>query len=473
MFLDGAWQRPDSNELITVCSPATEEEVGFAPRCSLTDVDRAVDSASRAFGARDGWSRWEPERRADVLDRLADVLGRRAGRIARLISSENGMPVSLSAPVEGAGPPRLLRYYAELIRKTEPEECRPALTGSGSTIVRREPAGVVAAVVPWNYPATLTMFKLAPALAAGCTVVLKPAPETVLDACVLAEAVAEAGLPDGVVNVVPGDGHVGAHLVAHPGVDKVSFTGSTTTGRAIARVCGGLLRPVTLELGGRSAAIVLDDADLATAIPGVIGTALVNTGQTCFANTRILAPRGRYAEVLEAVTAATRDLVLGEPLDRATQIGPLVSRRQRDRVESFIESGLATGARLTTGGRRPAGLGRGWYLEPAVFGDVVPGSALAREEIFGPVLTVQPYADVSEAVALADDSDYGLAGTVWTADQQRGLDVARRVHTGTFGVNGYSLDHGAPFGGVKSSGLGRELGPEGLDAYLRLKSIYR
>jgi acyl-CoA reductase-like NAD-dependent aldehyde dehydrogenase len=367
----------------------------------------------------------------------------------------------------------MLRYYAALARTMTAEERRPAVgVPRGDTLVRQEPVGVVAAIVPWNAPTLLTSFKLAPALAAGCTLVLKPAPETALDPFLLAEAVLDVGLPAGVVNIVPGDARVGEYLVAHPGVDKVAFTGSTQAGRHVGEVCGRLLRPVTLELGGKSAAIVLDDADLAATAQALVGACLLNNGQWCNLSTRILAPRSRYGEVLDLVTDVASSLVVGNPLDPGVHVGPLVSARHRDRVESYIEAGRSAGAKLTTGGGRPTGLDTGWFIDPTVFGEVSNDTRIAREEIFGPVLVVIPYTDVDEAVAIANDSDYGLAGTVFTADLRRALDVARRVRTGTFGINQYQPDLGSPFGGVKASGIGRETGPEGLMPYLQPKSVY-
>ncbi|GAA3164746.1 hypothetical protein GCM10020255_049630 [Rhodococcus baikonurensis] len=314
--------------------------------------------------------------------------------------------------------------------------------------------------------------KIAPALASGCTVVLKPSPETVLDAFVLAEAAMEADLPAGVLNIVTGGPDIGKYLVAHPGVHKVAFTGSTPAGRHIGATCGQLLRPVSLELGGKSAAVILDDADLDATMAGLATASLINTGQTCYASTRILAPEGRYEEVLDAVTAMVESLPVGDSLDPTTFIGPLVSAGQRERVESFIATGTAEGARITTGGSRPRTLERGWFLEPTVFGNVSANHTIATEEIFGPVLSVIPYTDEVQAIAIANDSEYGLGGTVWTADFDRGLEIARSVDTGSFGINGYTLDFGAPFGGTKASGIGRELGPEGLAAYFQTKSIF-
>ncbi|MGV9339994.1 aldehyde dehydrogenase [Streptomyces sp. NPDC003688] len=472
LYIDGDRQQPLSTDTYTVVSPSTEEEIGRVPVAGAKDVDLAVAAARRALDTPGAaWAVSTPAERAAAMERFAAAIEARADELGRLVSRQNGMPIAMSPLVNAYSPAAILRYYAGLARTLEWEERRPSFTGT-TTLVRREPVGVVAAIVPWNYPQALAMMKIAPALAAGCTVVLKPALETSLDAYVLAEAATEAGLPPGVLNIVPGGLEAGEALVSHPGVDKVAFTGSTPAGRAIAEVCGRLLRPVTLELGGKSAAIVLDDADLEALIPGLAGASFANNGQTCYLSTRILAPAGRYDEVLEAVSALASNLPVGDPLDPATAVGPLVSARQRERVEGYIASARSDGARLTAGGGRPAHTERGWYVEPTVFGDVRPEMAIGREEIFGPVLTVTPYASDDEAVALANDSEFGLGGTVWTADQERGTAIARRVRTGTIGVNCYGLDFHSPFGGRGASGLGRELGPEGLSAYLEWKSVY-
>jgi len=303
--------------------------------------------------------------------------------------------------------------------------------------------------------------------------VLKAAPETALDAMIFGEAAQEAQLPPGVLNIVAGGAGAGAHLVSHPGVDKVAFTGSTSAGRLIAEACGRLMRPVTLELGGKSAAIILDDADLDATIKGLRSASFVNNGQTCHLSSRILAPRSRYQEIVDAVAALADGLNVGDPLDKSTHIGPLVSARQRERVLNYVEIGKSEGARLVAGGSVPADLPRGWYVSPTVFADVDNAARIAQEEIFGPVLTVTAYDSDSEAIEIANDSEFGLAGTVWSSDTTRATDIARKVHTGTIGINDYQLDMAAPFGGVKASGLGRELGPEGLAAYQYLKSIYR
>ncbi|WP_036726141.1 aldehyde dehydrogenase [Patulibacter minatonensis] len=471
LFLGGAWEAPAGESTIEVVSPSTEQYAGYVPEASETDADRAVAAARRAFDDPSGWATWTPDARGEALERLAVALEARGPEMARRVSLQNGMPISISTALEAGFPPMLLRYYAQHARTTPAAEVRPGLLG-GHTLVTREPVGVVAAIVPWNFPQALTILKLAPLLAAGCTVVIKPAPETVFDAFLLAEAVAEADLPAGVVSVVPGGRELGAHLVSHPGVDKVAFTGSTAAGRAIGRTCGELLRPVTLELGGKSAAIVLDDADLASNLEALFGVTLMNNGQTCWLNSRILAPKSRYDDVLEVLSGLAGGVTIGDALDPATQIGPMTSARQRERVEGYIATGRAEGARVATGGGRPAGLDKGFFVEPTVFADVDNTATIAREEIFGPVLSVIPYADVDEAVAIANDSEYGLGGTVWTSDARRGVDVARRVRSGTIGINAYANDPTAPFGGIKSSGIGSELGPEGFAAYQQVKSIY-
>ncbi|MCU1639981.1 MAG: aldA 3 [Nocardia sp.] len=471
LFIGGRWQQPATTCRIEVISASTEEPLGGVPEASAADVDAAVAAARHAFIDPTGWASWSADRRAAALERLAAAVEKRGEQFAQLVSSQNGMPISIGRATETVWGPMLLRYYAGLARQTPAEETRVALLG-GNTVVRREPFGVVAVIVPWNFPQALTFFKLAPALAAGCTVVVKPAPETVLDAYLLAEAVIEADLPPGVVNIVPGGAETGTALVRHPDIDKVAFTGSTATGRTIAEECARLLRPVTLELGGKSAAIVLDDADLPALLEEFFAATLLNNGQTCYLGTRILAPRNRYRTVVDTLTGFAAALTVGDPLDETTQIGPLVSRRQRDRVEGYIAKGRAEGARLTTGGGRPADLDRGWYVEPTIFADVDNSATIAREEIFGPVLSIIGYDDLDQAVAIANDSDYGLGGTVWTADPERGMEVARRIETGSIGINCYTLDPCSPFGGVKASGMGRELGPEGLAAFQQLKSIY-
>ena len=466
LFVDGEFRLADNSE--PVLEAATGEPLGDGASATEADIDAAVAAARAALPQ---WRSTSPDHRANVLRAFAAALHQRAESTTELVTRENGMPMRLSRGANGLFPAALLGYYAKLITETPVEEIRPSKTGH--TIVRREPVGVVAATVPWNYPQALAAFKLAPALAAGCTVVLKASPETALDALVFAEAAAEAGIPAGVLNVVPGGAAAGEHLVSHTGVDKVSFTGSTAVGRIIGEVCGRLLRPVTLELGGKSAAIILDDADLDATMKGLKSVSLINNGQTCFLGSRILAPRSRYGEVVDALADLVNGLIVGNPLDLATDIGPVVSSRQRERVLGYIADGKRSGARLVAGGDVPSGQPRGWFVEPTVFADVDNSARIAQEEIFGPVLAVIPYDSDEQAVALANDSEFGLAGTVWSTDTDRATEVAREIHTGTVGVNDYQLDMGAPFGGVKASGIGRELGPEGLDEFFTLKSIYR
>jgi betaine-aldehyde dehydrogenase len=380
-----------------------------------------------------------------------------------------GSPITFSRLGQVMAPGMVLDYFTRLTREYPFEEVRPGMLGPA--LVRREAVGVVGAIVPWNAPLFTIMLKLAPALASGSTVVLKPAPEAPINAMMLAEAIEEVGIPKGVVNILPAGREVGEHLVAHDGVDKISFTGSTAAGKRIAGLCGERLRRVTLELGGKSAAIVLDDANLAETVGGLIPAAMMNSGQACVAQTRVLVSKRRHDEVVDALVKAVGEQKVGDPMEADTFCGPLVASRQRDRVEGYIRSGREEGARVAVGGGRPAWAKRGWYVEPTVFVGVNNSMRIAREEIFGPVISVIPYDTPEEAVRIANDSDYGLSGTVWTADVERGLDVARRVRTGTYTVNGFAMEFSAPFGGYKCSGLGRELGPEGLAAYLEPKTI--
>jgi aldehyde dehydrogenase (NAD+) len=466
LFIGGEFREADKVE--PVIEAATGDPLGDGSAATESEIDDAVAAARSAL---DGWRSTPAAERADMLNRLADALAARAADTNRLCTRENGMPIRLSRGANGAFPATLLRYYADMIANAEDEEIRPSMIGH--TIVRREPVGVVGAITPWNYPQALAAMKIAPGLAAGATMVLKAAPETALDALIYGEAAAEAGLPRGVLNIVAGGPAAGAYLVSHPGVDKVAFTGSTAAGRLIGEMCGRLMRPVTLELGGKSAAIVLDDADLDATIRGLKSASFVNNGQTCYLNSRILAPRSRYDEVVDAVAALAEGLTVGDPLDKATDIGPLVSSRQRDRVLNYIDMGKSEGAKLVAGGSVPADQPRGWFVAPTVFANVDNRARISQEEIFGPVLTVIPYENDRDAVDIANDTEFGLGGSVWSTDVERATQIARSVRTGTIGINDYQMDIAAPFGGVKASGIGRELGPEGLAAYQTLKSIYR
>ncbi|MBA0126973.1 aldehyde dehydrogenase [Haloechinothrix sp. YIM 98757] len=470
LYVGGRWERPASDSRIDVVSPHTEQLVGGAPEATQADVDSAVAAARNAFDRGD-WPRLAPAERQRVVERLAKAYEARLGEMAELITTEMGSPIWFSHLGQTQATAMSLRSLLAAAERFGWEERRSGAFGE-EVVVRREPVGVVGVIIPWNAPQFVLMAKLVPALLAGCTVVVKPAPETPLDSLFLAEILDAAGLPEGVVSVLPAGREVGEYLVTHSGVDKVAFTGSTAAGRRIASLCGTDLKRVTLELGGKSAAVILDDADLPGTVEGLKMASLINSGQACVAQTRILASRRRYHEVVEALTEMVRALPVGDPHDEANYIGPMVARRQQQRVARYFDIGTGEGARITTGGPgMPDGLTAGWYVRPTVFADVHNDMRIAREEIFGPVLAVIPYDDEDDAVAIANDSEYGLAGSVWTSDVQHGLEIARRVRTGTLGVNNYLIDANAPFGGYKASGIGREFGPEGLEPYTELKSV--
>jgi len=468
-FIGGEWVAPSSKSTFKIVDASTEAQMAIVPEGQKADIDRAVTAARKAFDAGP-WRDTTPQQRAAILRRLSEEMKKREADLTSLVSRQNGMPIWLSGLFERDVASGLADYYASLIDTPEQADKRPSQLGR-ETIVTREAIGVVAAIVPWNYPVTLAMTKIAPALAAGCTLVIKPSPGTVLDSYVLAEAAQAAGIPAGVINWVAADREVGAYLVSHPGVDKVAFTGSTAAGRIVARECGQLLRPCTLELGGKSAAVVLDDADLNLFIERLPLASFLNNGQTCFASTRILAPRSRYQDVVDAVTSTASKLKVGNALEAETQIGPMASLAHRQRVESYIELGRSEG-KITTGGGRPGSLKQGFFVEPTVFSDVSNDARIAKEEIFGPVVAIIPYDNDADAVRIANSSEFGLGGTVWSKDEARALAVAKRVSTGTIGINGYAPAVGSPFGGVKASGMGRELGPEALQGYFQLKSTY-
>jgi betaine-aldehyde dehydrogenase len=468
LFIDGQWVDPATTDTIDVINPSTEEVVGRVPDGSAADLSRAVKAARKAFDTGP-WPRMSPDERADVMAAASAAIQARYQEFAEVISSENGSPVSWSVMGQVFSSTMVLDYYTKLAREYPFEERRAGVMGPA--LVRREPVGVVGAIVPWNVPLFVSMLKLGPAMAAGATVVLKPAPETPLDAFLLADILNEAGLPPGVINVVPAGREAGESLVVHPDVDKISFTGSTVAGRRIGALCGERLRRLTLELGGKSAAIVLDDADLEATMNGLVPAAIMNNGQACVAQTRILASRDRYQDVVDALVDRVKALKVGDALDPATEVGPLVAERQRTRVEGYIAEGQKEGAKVAAGGGRPASQSKGWFVEPTVFVNVDNKMKIAQEEIFGPVLAVIPYDNVDDAIAIANDSNYGLSGTVWSGDVEAGIDVARRVRTGTYSVNQFMLEFAAPFGGFKESGLGRELGPEGLQGYVEYKTI--
>ena len=468
LYIGGAWEAPAGTGTLEVHSPSDQSLVGTAPEVTTADVDRAVAAARNAFD-HGPWPWTTGPERAEVLAKISAGLQARTDDLAKLISAENGSPYSFSIMAQVLAASMVFDYFTELARTFPFEDVRPGMLGPA--VVRKEPVGVAAGIIPWNVPLYIIAMKLGAALAAGATMVIKPAPETPLDALAFAEILEESGLPEGVVSVLPAGREVGEHLITHPGVDKVGFTGSTTVGRHIASVCGQQLKRVTLELGGKSAAILCEDVDLAGSIPALLPFAIMNNGQACVAQTRILAPRSRYDEVAEALAEAVGAMKVGDALDPETEVGPLVAERQRDRVEGYLQVGRDEGARVAVGGGRPEGLDQGWFVDPTLFVDVDNSMRIAQEEIFGPVLVLIPYEGDDEAVAIANDSDYGLSGTVWTEDADRGLDIARRVRTGTYTVNGFGMDFGAPFGGFKASGVGRELGPEGLSAYLEDKTV--
>jgi aldehyde dehydrogenase (NAD+) len=439
------------------------------PAAIAADVDAAVAAARAAFP---GWAATSPSHRADALRRMADAIERRASALAITNSLENGSPIAETsgAAANAAG---ILRVFADLAVHLEEPDVRAFPSGGNETFVGHDPIGVCALIAPWNFPINLVVIKLAPALLAGCTVVMKPAPTTPLSIRFLLDAADEAGIPAGVVNLVTGGAETGDLLVRHPDVDKVAFTGSTPVGRRIAAICGELLRPVTLELGGKSSAIVLPDADLDAMSKVLVRSSMRNTGQTCYISTRIIATPERYREVVDMVAATIAAAAVGDPLDPTTVFGPVASFAQRDAVLGLVRSGIAQGARIVIGGDVPEPVPGGAFVAPTVFAEVTPDMRISRDEIFGPVVTVHRARSVDHAVALANDTRFGLGGIVFGADEDAAFQVARRVDTGSIGINFFASNHLAPFGGRHDSGLGVEYGWEGLAAYLTPQSVHR
>ena len=470
VLIGGRWTPTLDGRTIPVVSPATEEPIAHVSLGGVQDIDRAVRAARDAFD-HGPWPRMSPLERAAVLARASELVMARHDELAEMIAREVGTPIRQAMRSRVTNVRDMFDVHVAMAETYPWVELREGLRSLVE--IRQEPVGVVGAIVPWNVPFSLTAAKLAPALLAGCTVVLKPAEETPLNAFALGEILADAGLPEGVLSVVPADRTVSESLVRHPGVDKISFTGSTVAGKAIASACGEQLKRYSLELGGKSAAIILDDADLEATLSLLLPATINNNGQVCVNQTRILAPRDRYDEVVEAFTEGYRALTIGDPMDMATEVGPLIHAGHRDRVEGYIRAGRDEGARLTVGGSRPGGLDRGFYVEPTVFADVDNGMRIAQEEIFGPVLAIIPYGDEDDAVAIANDSIFGLSGTVWGSDPERAAGVARQVRTGNIGVNLFTLDFAAPFGGFKQSGIGREYGPEGISAFTEIQALHR
>jgi acyl-CoA reductase-like NAD-dependent aldehyde dehydrogenase len=468
-FIDGQWMDPQGNDRFTAIEAGTGTALGTASLASGADIDMAVRAAHSALV--DGpWSHTTATERSAAMRRFADALQARGDETARLCSRENGMPIRVSTIFNGVAAPSMLRLMADVLDRTPIEEVVDV--AGGRAIVRREPVGVVGAITPWNFPQSTALLKVAPALASGSTIVLKHSPDAAFDTYMIADAAQEAGIPAGVVNVVLGGVEAGQALVTHPLVDKIAFTGSTAAGRWIASECGKLIRRVTLELGGKSAAIVCDDVDLSVLYQGLANASFTNNSQTCTTQSRILAARSRYDEIVETVAQFARDMVVGDPLDTATTCGPMAGEHHLKKVMGYIDIARDSNARLVAGGGRPAGLDRGWFVEPTVFADVDNDDRLAREEVFGPVIAVIPFDDDDDAVRIANDSNYGLGGSVWSADSSRALGLARRVRTGTIGVNNYDSDLTVPFGGMKESGLGREHGQWGLENYFEYKSLY-
>jgi aldehyde dehydrogenase (NAD+) len=467
LYIGGEWVTPSAGRLVEVINPTSEEPIARAALAGPADIDRAVRAARAAV---DGgpWAASTPSERASVMIRAAELISERAEQFARTITLEVGSPLAIAnwQPVAAS---LYLEWYAAHAATFPWEEEREGIRSA--LLVRRRPVGVVGAIVPWNFPLALSFPKLAPALLTGCSIVLKPPEETPLFGYLLAEVFEDAGLPPGVLNIVPADREVSEELVRHPLVDKISFTGSTRAGRRIAALCGEQIKRCSLELGGKSAAIVLADADLDAVIPELAPNTMRNNGQTCTNQTRVLAHRDRYADVVEALRDAVRAFPVGDPADPDVFIGPLISEAQRERVEGYVAAGSREGARIVLGGGRPSGHDRGYFVQPTIFAGVENTMKIAREEIFGPVVSVIAYDDEDHAVAIANDSSYGLSGSVWGPDPEYAKDIARRIRSGNVAVNQHTLDPAGPFGGFKQSGLGRENGIEGIDAYVELQCI--
>lgn len=468
IYFGGAWRRSASESRLEVVNPFTESVIATVPDGNAVDIDAAVRSAADAFPA---WRDLAVAERARFILELADEIERRIEQFASLITSENGTPVGESAyaPVQAAAH---LRLIAGLGETALAEDIRANPMSAGRSAVIRTALGVAGLITPWNYPLSLIVIKLGPALIAGCTVVIKPAPETPLAARLLLDAVHAVGFPPGVVNLVTGGITAGQALVEHPRVAKISFTGSTPAGRAIGETCGKLLRPVTLELGGKSPAIVLEDTDTDVLAANILKVAMRNTGQTCKACTRLIVPSSRARELTAVVADVIAAAPIGDPRDPGTYFGPLVSRRHRDRVNGYIELGAHEGARAVTGGGLVSPFSEGFFVQPTVFDRVDSSMRIAQEEIFGPVLAVLTYDDLDEAVRIANDSPFGLGGTVFGGDEDAALAVAKRLDTGNIGINHYGSNAAAPFSGHKDSGLGTEFGLEGLGSYLSYTSIH-
>jgi betaine-aldehyde dehydrogenase len=468
LFIGGDWVSPVSDLMIESISPLTGEVLARVPAAGPADVDAAVRAARVAFD--DGpWTAWSPHQRAAAIMRLHGAIGDRLSSLVHAFTAEIGCPSAL-AEVFLRKAMTVLSESARLAETFAFEEERDLESGASVRLVR-EAVGVVGAIIPWNGPVTSACLKLGPALAAGCTVVLKPAPEGIVGVQLLCEAVQAAGFPPGVVNVTPGDREIGEYLVTHPGIDKIAFTGSTAAGRRIMSLCAERIRNVSLELGGKSAAIIVGDVSLDEIMPTLVSAIMANSGQVCAAISRVLIQRTRQEELVAALKSELATWTVGDPSNPQIRLGPLAAERQRDRVEEYIRAGLAAGAHLVHGGGRPAGLERGWFVEPTIFADVDSSMKIAQEEIFGPVLSIIPYDTVDAAVSIANDSLYGLSGAVFADDRTEAELIARRLRTGQVSVNSWNVCLTQPFGGYKQSGLGREGGLEGLEGYLEIKLL--
>jgi acyl-CoA reductase-like NAD-dependent aldehyde dehydrogenase len=464
-YIGGAWVAASGSGGFEVTNASTEQPLGRVPAGTAVEAERAVQAAAAAF---DAWSETPLQERARAVERIAAGLTARRDELAMTIAAEVGMPLRLAAAIQVDGPIAMARGFAELARAL------PFEHEQGNSLIVREPVGVVACITPWNYPLNQVLAKVIPAMAVGCTVVLKPSEVAPLSAYVLAEVIHAAGLPPGVFNMVCGDGPtVGEVLASHPLVDMVSFTGSTRAGRRVAELASATIKRVALELGGKSANVILDDADLERAVKVGVSNCYLNSGQTCSAWTRMLVPRARLAEATLLAKAAAEKMTLGDAHGNA-RLGPVVSAGQRERVRGYIRSGIAEGATLVTGGAEaPEGLPHGFFVKPTVFSEVTPAMTIAREEIFGPVLCIIPYDDEADAIRIANDTPYGLGGAVWSADPARARRVAGKLRTGQVDINGGAFNPMAPFGGYKQSGIGREGGRQGLEEFLETKSLQR
>lgn len=469
LFIDGRWVLPQGGGRIEVVSPHTEEVVAIVAEAREPDMDRAVSAARTAFD-RGSWTKLTHRERGDYLLRLAAELKKRTKELELAWTQQVGA-LAVMAPGMIGGAIGLLDYYSGLADTYQFAEKHKSADGHGIAVVAREPVGVCVAVVPWNAPFMIMINKIAPALLAGCTMVMKPSPETPIEAYIIAECAEAAGFPPGVLNLVPAHREASDYLVRNPSVDKVSFTGSTLAGKRIASVCGERIARVTLELGGKSAAVVLDDADVAGTAKHLAFVISIMSGQVCATLSRVIVPKSRYADFTEALKTELSAIKVGDPFDPASGMGPLAMRRQLTRVEGYIAKGIAEGARLVCGGGRPKDLQRGCYFEPTLFTQVDSGMTIAQDEIFGPVITLLAADDEEDAVRIANDSKFGLFGAVFTADNDSAYRVARQVRTGAFTQNGFRMDGFLPFGGFKESGLGREGGEAGLASYTEIKTI--